>query len=198
MSDKCTTPALVIAAHFYVDVLGHYTLNSFHTWQASKSTQGWGGFLQEYWVDWCRRDRCYLFHLAGGGGCPPVVIDGLYWTPDPSWVTEQPSTLVNDDARCRNSTRRLDAMPIDLKGCDDLLDYLNQHERNEEAVWCSRCRDDLPNDDLCEHIWWCDRASWYSTPEERSRWCRCWGCTNGRGYLKEQQQRRHAGRVTVR
>lgn len=179
--------ARVILAEFFLHEDGRYELRSLYTWSKSLSRRGWGGRLSTYDVDWCRRDGCYLFHMSGTGGKPPLDVSGPYWTPSTRYVREVPCELVHEGARQRNKTARLVQIPVDLQGCEDLLQYLQTHEREETSVFCQTCRDDLPSDDLCAHCWWCDRTEWFSTPQERSRGCRCEACTDGRQWLKEHR-----------
>jgi hypothetical protein len=84
-------------------------------------------------------------------------------------------------ARKRNKTRRL-AMPIDLDGCVDILHYLECRGIQQEAVWCSTCKDHLPEEELCEHCWWCDTVGDYVTPDEGSVCfsADCWACSHRR------------------
>jgi hypothetical protein len=183
--DAIEAKTTVIAAAFLLDKTGRYELIRFWTWQRCQNHRGGGGRLNVFDVDWCRRDGDYLWHLSGGGGQPPVTIDGPYWTPSKRWVHESPCLLVHAEARQRNITRRLSKLPMDLNGCTDLKDYLESYERQDESVYCAKCLDDLPSENLCAHCWWCEDVGWYSTPSERSKGCQCVECVNGRAYLRE-------------
>lgn len=136
-----------------------------------------------YDVDWSRRFG-YLFHQSGAGGVGPVEVSGIYFVSGDVKVRERPCQLVGHDdeppwrgrstkiVRARNRTRRLRRLPrsFEPEPGKDLLDWLERHGIQEDAVYCSECRDNVPGDELCEHCWWCDQRGWYSTPSER---CGC-------------------------
>lgn len=121
----------------------------------------------------------YLFHESGAGGSCTVPVHGIYHVSGNIAVKERPTNLV--DARDRppwrskktlairalNRTRRLRSLPPSFRGCADLLDWLERNGIQQDAVWCSECRDFVPGDILCEHCWWCDKSGWYSTPSDR-------------------------------
>lgn len=134
---------------------------------------------KEYDIDWSRGEGCYLFHYNGGGGGESVPVRGLFFTSGPVNVDREPSdwcdgrrTKRRDRTRRirkRNPTRRMMRPPphIDLRGCDSLLDWLERHNVQQDAVWCSECADAIRGDHLCKHTWWCSKNGWYSTPSER-------------------------------
>lgn len=137
--------------------------------------------LRTYDVDLSKRYG-YIFHMSGFGG-DDVVVDGPYFcSGDGLPVRERPSRLCSwprrDDGqrtramRRRNRTQRLVALPryFDLEPGQDLLDWLEQNGIDGPSVYCSECRDWVLGDELCEHCWWCEKTSWYSTPGER---CGC-------------------------
>ncbi len=129
----------------------------------------------------------YIFHQSGGGGAGPVPISGIYFVGGAInvKVKESPCQLVSRDDRPpwrgkktriireRNKTRRLRSLPnaFDMKPGWDLLDWLQWRAIQEDAVYCSICRDHVPGDTLCEHVWWCEKAGWYSTDREGQ--CEC-------------------------
>jgi hypothetical protein len=166
--------ARIIAAQFHLREDGTYEL--FSLWHFQQHERGhW--YYHCYDVDWCKRDQSYVFHQSGGGPTP-IEIDGLYWASEGAPITERPCQLVDDDARERNATRRLPEVPIDIEGCADVLDWLENTAQDEGTEYCSVCDDRLPTDDLCEHIWWCEETAWYSTPDERRLDCACEECTS--------------------
>lgn len=130
------------------------------------------------------RQYGYLYHQCGAGGCGPVKVSGLYFVSGDALVLEGPCQLVDykDNPpwrgrktriiRKRNRTHRLLALPnpFRLRDNQDLLHWLHENAIEQDAVWCSECRDHYPEEDLCEHCWWCDKTGWFSTPTER---CKC-------------------------
>lgn len=134
----------------------------------------------------------YLFDQSGAGGGRKVCVSGIYFLGGavPVEVVEKPTNLVSAGdsppwrsretrvIRDRNRTRRLRQLPKEFR-CDDgdLMNWLERNAIQQDGVWCSACRDWVPGDDLCDHSWWCDAVSWYSTPEDRKT---CKRCINGR------------------
>lgn len=166
------------------------------------------GHLTGYDVDWCKRDRQYVYHNSSGGGPLPETVTGIYWCSSGYPVKERAAQWCSANyedgridaetryIRARNRTRRLKQLPKEFRDCwiklpngtrfrqesDDLLDWLEHHGTEEDAVFCVECEDDFPGDDLCEHCWWCDSAGWYVTPSEGEP-CfdrECYGCSNRR------------------
>jgi hypothetical protein len=181
MNDKRT-----ILAEFQKKASGRLELFSLTTFEDC------GAYLSRktYNVDWSKRYG-YLFEQTGFGGGTEVEVGGIYFLSGPVDVkiVERPTTLVSGDdrppwrsaatkkIRQRNRTRRLQKLPKEfaLEG-GDLLDWLRRNGIEEDGVWCSACRDYMPGQSLCRHIWWCDVSCWYSTPEDRP----CASCINGR------------------
>lgn len=136
-----------------------------------------------YDVDWSRTYG-YVFHESGAGGWGPIEVSGIYWASEGMDLKELPTQLVSSDdnppwksketlaIRKRNRTRRLPVLPKAFRSeaGKDLLDWLERNAIEDETVWCSTCRDRLPERDICRHCWWCDKNGSYSTPDER---CEC-------------------------
>ncbi len=130
------------------------------------------------------RQYGYLYHQSGGGGSGPVKVNGIYFVSGDVEILEGPCQLVDPKdnppwrgrktkfIRKRNRTHRLLHPPkqFDLRENQDLLHWLQENAIEQDAVWCSTCRDHLPEEYLCEHCWWCGKIGWYSTPSER---CDC-------------------------
>jgi hypothetical protein len=161
------TERRAIVAEFHKDSGGRLTLISV----TSVEDHGDYFYRKIYDVDHSK-SHGYLFHQSGAGGSGPVPVNGPYFVSGNVEVKEGPNRLVNRKARKRSRTRRLRAVPVafDLEQGWDLLDWLEHNAIQQDAVWCSVCRDHLPGDDLCEHCWWCDATGWYSTPSDR---CKC-------------------------
>lgn len=131
-----------------------------------------------YDVDWSKRSGCYLFNKSGSGGREPVEVQGLFFTSGPVEIRREPPTWCSARGpiegpatrriRRRNPTRRMMTLPghITLEPGQDLLDWLQGENIEQDAVFCSECSDMVRGDYLCEHTWWCDKISWYSTPSD--------------------------------
>jgi hypothetical protein len=173
-----------IVAEFHKDSGGRLTLFSLTAIQNKPAHDG-GTYRSRdtYDVDHSRRYG-YIFHQSGAGGGGPIPVSGIYLTSGDIAVEERPTSLVdgNDKSpwrskktaaiRKRNRTRRLRAVPkaFDMEPGWDLLDWLEHRAIDAPTVYCSTCNDRLPDTDLCEHCWWCEKKAWYSTPSER---CEC-------------------------
>lgn len=122
-----------------------------------------------YDVDYSKKFG-YLFHQSGFGGDCSVRVEGLYFVFGDVKINEAPSNFVTRKSRRLNPTRRLTKLPpyFDLEPGTDILDWLQHNGIEQDAVYCSICRDYLPGDsyNLCSHIWWCEKSGWYSTPSE--------------------------------
>lgn len=140
----------------------------------------------EYSVEWSKRYG-YLYHHCGSGGGALVDVMGAYHVSGHVAVREQAATWCSArdrppwrgkrtlKVRRRNRTRRLRQLPMCISGMKagwDLLDWLEHNAIESEAVYCSVC-DDWQHEDSwnqCDHVWWCDKSEWWSTPSER---CEC-------------------------
>lgn len=132
-----------------------------------------------YDVETSRRYGYIFDQSGGGGGNKPVVVDSPYFVTGDARVVERPNRLCcwpldetgrrTRKMRKRNRTRRLTNLPpyFDLEPGEDLLQWLQRTAIEQDAVYCSECSDFFPEDSLCNHIWWCDKAAWWSTPGER-------------------------------
>jgi hypothetical protein len=176
-----------IVAEFHKDSGGRLKLFAMTVIKEENSRDGrvWIG-RKEYDVEWSRKYG-YIFDVSGSGGaCVAIPVSGIYFVSGGVRVKENPTQLVDardkppwrgkrtKAIRQRNRTRRLLALPkaFELEADWDLLDWLEHNAINQPAVYCSVCRDWLPDTgyDFCEHVWWCDKTCWYSTPGER---CKC-------------------------
>lgn len=124
----------------------------------------------------------YLFDLSGGGASEPVQVAGLYFARGNIRISESPCRLIdpNDkppyrDAKTKairalNRTRRLYDLPKYFRGDGNLWEWLQSNGIESESVYCGICTDWFPEEQLCEHCWWCQEVCWYSTPSDR---CGC-------------------------
>lgn len=143
-------------------------------------------------VDWCKRDQMMYFHLSGGKcqlnwtehsggfchdrGCTEYrksTVDGqvvefhgkvdidLKYSREIVWVNRHFVNVANDAGKTI-----LDS-PIDL-GDGVVNPFLhNDFGGDTPTVYCSTCDDNLPDDDLCDHLDWCEEHCTYkgSTPD---------------------------------
>ena len=142
-------------------------------------------YVDGYDVEWSKAYQSYIFHNSSSG-IMPKKISGIYYISGDMKVKEKPCDLVDvrDKApwkgkktriiRERNRTRRLKRLPkaFDMDGVSNLLEWLQANGIEEDAVYCSECRDWLPTDqdEPCDHCWWCANTATWSTPDER---CSC-------------------------
>lgn len=142
-------------------------------------------YRTQYDVDRSRKYG-YLYHQSGAGGGPLVEVTGVYFATSGAAIKEKPTTLIDGRdkppyrsaatrlIRQRNKTRRLRRVPAHMKSEHgaNLLAWLEHNAISAESVYCSKCRDDIPDTgyDWCEHVWWCDKNERHSTPDDR---CAC-------------------------
>lgn len=121
-----------------------------------------------YDAEWCKRDGCLYFHDSGSGGAFVVSPGSTYWLhPDCSVVVpsrERPyyrPPMSGDDT----GTRLAKPLPE-----YSLAWILSECGDDTECEYCPTCDDYLPSSDcytLCDHVFWCDAAGWWSKPGER-------------------------------
>lgn len=175
-----------IVAEFFKDSGGRIRMNSMTVFHEERSAYDRLMHVHRsgYDVDWSRGYQSYIFHNSSGGGSDEVEVSGIYFVSGDVKVKEKPCQFVDardnppwrskrtKAIRQRNRTRRLKALPkhIDLETGEDLYEWMVNHAFEQDAVYCSICRDYFPGDSLCKHCWWCDKQGDYSTPGER---CDC-------------------------
>jgi hypothetical protein len=175
-----------VVGEFHVDSGGRKKLFSlwvFTEHESAHDGKTYRGF-DGYDVEWSKYLCGYIYHNSSSGG-RTVEVSGPYFASGQVDIKEAPCTLISikdkppyrgkatKAVRRRNRTRRLSDLPKafdSMQDFSDLFDWMRQNAREDEAVWCSECRDHLPGEDLCQHCWWCDASGWYSTPDER---CKC-------------------------
>ena len=183
---------LATVAEFYKDAGGKLTLYSLTSIGRGVDPNGREYTFRDYYdVEYSRRYG-YLFHQSGAGGDGLVVVSGIYFASGKAAIKETPCKVVDSRdkppwrgkktraIRALNRTRRLRKLPKSftadtplsrgIKPGEDLLDWLEANAIQQDAVYCSGCRDFVPGNDLCQHCWWCDKTGRYSTPAER---CKC-------------------------
>lgn len=166
-----------IVATFIAEENGVYRLNSVMTQHGDRPGHS------TYDVDYSK-SYGYIYHCSGGGWLAPFKVDGVYWSITPESVTEKPCQWATEGPgaqafRERNATRRLEAIPWDLDGAEDILGWLHRNALQDETVYCSTCEDHLPSESLCEHCWYCDGVGYKTPGEDNYKPCfdpDCWDC----------------------
>ena len=179
-----------IAAEFYKDSGGRLKL--FSLWTRTEEVSRHDGKTyfgaDGYDVEWSNHYGGYVFHNSSSGFHDPKV-SGIYFTSGDIKVKEKPCTLVDardkppwrgkrtKAIRERNRTRCLRRLPkqFDMTGVSNILEWLQHNALESDCEYCSECHDFIPTCEewnLCEHIWWCEKKGFWSTPSERC------GCKN--------------------
>lgn len=119
--------------------------------------------ISRYDIEYTKTYGYYCYSLSGSGGNMSL------WHPDAFYLRDD---HVNQGV-CENfslySDKRLIEFPLAQEKWDEFLEQLIEGE----TVYCSECDDRLPERAAyrpCEHVWYCDDCSQYSTPDER---CEC-------------------------
>lgn len=128
--------------------------------------------------DWCRRYGMLYQHMSGCGGDIRAVLGCLANpTEPPSWEFWAAPGLPLYRAgkswrrpiRVRNQVEMIDHGYRPLRQPRLLTAWDGTKSRNpfdaaehDSTVYCRRCKDDLPSDNVCEHLYWCDDCGeWY-------------------------------------
>lgn len=170
-----------IVAEFQKDARGRLELWSLVVFEEERDSYT---SRKHYDVEWSKKFDSHLFDYCGAGGGDVVEVSGIYFAQGRVTITETPTTLVHgrdhppwmspetQAIRARNRTRRLKGLPRRYRHGHggNLLGWLRDNGIEGPSVWCSECRDTFPDNQACEHIWWCDASARYSTPSER---CGC-------------------------
>lgn len=177
-----------IAAEFHKDSSKRLQLFSLHV--ISEETSRHDGKTYRaadgYDVEWSKEFQSYIFH-SSSSGFHETEVSGIYFTSGDIKIKEKPCQLV--DARDkppwkgkrtraireRNRTRKLRKLPklFDIAEGSNLIEWLQENGIESAMEYCSICRDSFPTSEewrLCEHIWWCEQITGWSTPSER---CTC-------------------------
>lgn len=160
---ECEPPS----ADFLTDANSGYTLNGARVVMAEfQGGQPWaihttesGKGFDHYDIEESKSRGYWCYHMSGGG--PNLIVDDCEY-----WVAEDFARHVRGyqrstgDVAPADLSKRLVELPLDLQTfIDDMVDT--------DTAYCGTCKDMLPTDDLCSHIWWCDECGWWSIPSER-------------------------------
>jgi hypothetical protein len=129
----------------------------------------------EWDFDFCRRDGRLYYHCSGCGPSPCLNVKVTPAKP-PLCAVWWDSAVVASFRSGDGTDRVLDADEILAMGYTVMTEPKVSgfagnpffDASNDSTEWCSRCRDRLPKQNLCRHIWWCSECGMYSTPG-----CRC-------------------------
>lgn len=184
MNEQQTSNQRATVAEFHKDSGGRLTLFSLTVLTPETAGDGRRYVSRRIYDVEHSRKYGYIFHMSGGGGGSKIAVSGIYFAAGDVQIKEQPTTLVSARdkppwrsketraIRARNRTRRLRRLPTAFNDSHsvDLLEWLQHHAIEGDAVYCSVCRDVFPETSLCEHCWWCNKTGLWSTPSER---CKC-------------------------
>jgi hypothetical protein len=104
-----------------------------------------------YDFDWCARDERYYHHNSGSGirGPERVYPGSTIWAAD------------SVELQCEGEFERL-VDPPHVEMIIEMLESCSEHQ----AYYCPVCRDTFPDEDLCQHMAWCDECGMVTTPNE--------------------------------
>jgi hypothetical protein len=98
--------------------------------------------------EYCRRDDRIYYNMCGVGN--EIYVEGIT---NPIWLDRGIKLDVQN--RLKRLPRRY-ALKTLFDDCQD-----------SDCEYCGVCKDWLPTDCLCDHIWWCEECGWWSSPDER-------------------------------
>lgn len=108
----------------------------------TKSEYGSGHDIYDF--DWSKNSKCFLYHQSGGGSWPYKITHKEYWVKE----CAQALFLVNEK---KGLKLRENYDPTDLF----------KDNWNVTAQYCSICKDWIPTEDPCKHLWWDDKVGLY-------------------------------------
>ena len=108
-----------------------------------------------YDFDWSKHFDCHIHECSSFGGAPYIQHAHHKW-----WAADGVVVTLAHPSGPAPAATRMDALPAD---------FGNPLDEGIEAqsLWCSECKDWFPSGEPCEHCWWDEEASTYSTPDER-------------------------------
>lgn len=191
----------LLVVEFYLTEDGKYQPFNVITWRHDKDDKT-RGLVSHYDVDYCKRDKEFIYHCSGGGGSFEQEVSGIYWASKDAVIKEEPCNLFDEKACKRNATRRLTRWPkgFGLLRDDDAEKWLYRLGSEDDTVYCDICEDHLPSQDLCAHVWWCEEVGWYVPTDggEVDRTCRCEDCVEGRKVRRKALMRLQTEKLTQR
>lgn len=132
-------------------------------------------YCSRFDCDWSKRDETLYFHESGSGG--GAYLNGwpnakrvhakLWWNPELGVDLRQGSGEPVTDFRALGF--ELLTHPLKLGGSEP-----NPLEYGCEGgvLYCTKCKDYLPEDNPCGHVFWCDRCHEWGGAEGNKEHCR--------------------------
>jgi hypothetical protein len=112
--------------------------------------------LEEWDVNWCKRDECYYVNYVGGWSGRVYLYKMMegrrvkFWAADRVQFTD--ATLGQDEITAEEIT----ALGYDRVAPTPIPRDLTRVCEETHSDWCEICQDMLPSNDHCEHFYWCD------------------------------------------
>jgi hypothetical protein len=107
------------------------------------------GLFDRYDFEYSRKLNSLIYEDIGSG-CDTECPTGPYWA--------APGIVVNENY----GGRRIKRLPNGFQ-----RQTLFENAIEGETIWCSRCKDQILEEDPCDHIWWCDTCGTWSVPGDR-------------------------------
>lgn len=130
-------------------------------------------YHSEYDFDFCKSNQTLYYHNSSMGCAfyvnklanPSIPPSSFLW-----WDKSIHPESNDGQARRHLTVEEIKAIgygvigePLEIDGSKNPFD----NAEYGELQYCSECDEFFREDDLCEHIWWCDKCGWFSTPDER-------------------------------
>jgi hypothetical protein len=103
-----------------------------------------------------------LYYHNSSGGRDFYAYDGQYWVDEEFLYLMRNYRSTREKVALPDPAKRLLEIPQDLQ--DELTFAIEK-----DVVCCSKCEDWFPEDDHCQHVFWCERCGDWSTPFSRSK-----------------------------
>lgn len=150
------------------------------SWRTYRVVTSNGRTLDEFDVEWCRRDETYFFDKSGSGpDNQGIYLHRLIGPKGRIWLA--PGYFCYDGGKAHIRDR----ISLDEFGYAVLPKYPGNPFADaieQDCQSCSICEDYLPVENLCEHVWWCRTLGWYAGPgaDEPSKPCKDPDCEDCR------------------
>lgn len=111
---------------------------------------------------WSETRRGLYYHESGSGGVPYIngwpgvgrTVGKVWWDDVAAPELRTGGGEVVRAADLQGMGFELVAKPLVLGGGTERNPFIYGVEG--DVVYCTKCRDHLPEDDVCEHVFWCD------------------------------------------
>lgn len=111
------------------------------------------GYYEYFDIDYFRKSDMLYYHKSGGGGkCLNVYREHKYW------AANRITVMANDDQGEEILALKENLIAIPEKYSGPIDDWAC----DGETVWCTVCQDNLPNDDICRHLFWSKSRRWWA------------------------------------